>query len=598
MTAEPTGTSPVKGRVFISYSRLDSAQADMLAERLAREGYEPLIDKKDIAPGEPWRERLSEMLRKADALVVVASANWLVSEICLWEVEEAGKLGKRTLPVAIARGLERQLPASLAKLNLIYLDDADAIDSAAANVISALGTNLEWVREHTRIGEAAERWRRASMRRSSLFHGADLGNAETWLASRPDGGPQITDDQRDFLRAARQTATRRLQSYVGAALAVALVAGGLAFVANQQRNLAVARQHQAEANLKGAVQAMGSVLFDSVEGLRNEASLPIATQRRLLQTARSGIERLLAVQPGSPELQRLHAVSLSISSDIQNVQGNPEAAIALLDEALIIFEKLAPGGTTALAPLSDLALTLGKRANAQTSTGNLPSAIADATRAVEMGRDLVRNHPNNAAVRSNLATALRHLALTSSRLDPTTDISQLLDEQLALVRPLAETPGANAQAATALIEGLYLRSAGEIAKGELVKARATLEDAFRVASSYARANRNAIWPSEIAASLLVRTSEIDLAEGRTDAARASLFRALQEINNVVERDRANANYMLRLLSVADRLTHERFALPIEQLRQIARNVVMRMEPFARQDRLSAGDLERLARYKA
>jgi hypothetical protein len=76
----------VKARVFISYSRREADLVDTLSERLATDGFEPLVDRKDIAPGEPWQERIGALIASCDAAIVIISRSWIDSAICQWEL--------------------------------------------------------------------------------------------------------------------------------------------------------------------------------------------------------------------------------------------------------------------------------------------------------------------------------------------------------------------------------------------------------------------------------------------------------------------------------------------------------------------------------
>src|SRR5882672_12549815 len=62
-----------KTRVFISYSRKDAAFADALVAALNARGFEAFLDKKDILPGEPWRDRIGALILTADAVVFAIS---------------------------------------------------------------------------------------------------------------------------------------------------------------------------------------------------------------------------------------------------------------------------------------------------------------------------------------------------------------------------------------------------------------------------------------------------------------------------------------------------------------------------------------------
>lgn len=59
-------TGKEKFKVFISYSRSDIAFADQLVEALNAYGFEPLIDRHDIAGGEEWKQRLHALILEAE----------------------------------------------------------------------------------------------------------------------------------------------------------------------------------------------------------------------------------------------------------------------------------------------------------------------------------------------------------------------------------------------------------------------------------------------------------------------------------------------------------------------------------------------------
>ena len=86
-------------KVFISYSRKDSAFAEQLVSALSERQFSAYLDTKDIAPGEPWQKRLGKLILAADAVVFLLSPDAVKSPICRWEVEEAGRRQKRVLPV-------------------------------------------------------------------------------------------------------------------------------------------------------------------------------------------------------------------------------------------------------------------------------------------------------------------------------------------------------------------------------------------------------------------------------------------------------------------------------------------------------------------
>lgn len=82
--SEPAAQAPgtpvaagARAKVFVSYSRKDLAFAETLVGALFERGFEAFLDKKDIAGGEDWQKRLSQLIAAADTVVFVISPDWL-----------------------------------------------------------------------------------------------------------------------------------------------------------------------------------------------------------------------------------------------------------------------------------------------------------------------------------------------------------------------------------------------------------------------------------------------------------------------------------------------------------------------------------------
>jgi formylglycine-generating enzyme required for sulfatase activity len=74
----------------------------------------------------------------------------------------------------------------------------------------ALRVDLDWIREHTRLGELARRWDGRGRPESLLLRGEDLDAAKAWMAARQAAAPEITDAQSAFIRASEEAETTRL----------------------------------------------------------------------------------------------------------------------------------------------------------------------------------------------------------------------------------------------------------------------------------------------------------------------------------------------------------------------------------------------------
>src|SRR5262245_61210617 len=201
-----------KLKVFISYSRKDSAAfADELLAGLEVAGFAPFLDRHDIAAGEDWEARLGGLIEQSDTVVFVVSPEAVKSERCVWEVDKTLALSKRVLPVIFKSVPERDIPEKLSRLQFVRFDTGRGITRPLAELAEALRQDLDWIREHTRLGELAARWDRRGRPESLLLRGDDLAAAKVWMAARKSAAAEITDAQRAFVKASGEAETARIE---------------------------------------------------------------------------------------------------------------------------------------------------------------------------------------------------------------------------------------------------------------------------------------------------------------------------------------------------------------------------------------------------
>ncbi|WP_395365024.1 TIR domain-containing protein [Streptomyces sp. YH02] len=254
------------GKVFVSYSRRDSAFARRLHQELAASLREVWVDWLDIEPSAKWRESIDEAIRGSDALIVLLSRDSLRSKYCWLECERALALGKRVLPVVIDPSLEQGAGAALrengweplADYQFLRMTRPEQFTSGVEHIHSFVKNRHRWTAFHTRIGLRAYEWRSSGRSGALLLRGHELVVAEAWrqLAPDPDGGrAALTGEQVAFLSASRAAARRRAGrlrvgavtvSVALAALAALVVSGESATVA--QRREAASRRLAAAAN--------------------------------------------------------------------------------------------------------------------------------------------------------------------------------------------------------------------------------------------------------------------------------------------------------------------------------------------------------------
>lgn len=187
-----------KLKLFVSYSRRDVAFVDDLVAGLELAGFEPQLDRQDIAAGEDWEARLGHLILGADSLIFVASPESVNSKQCMWEINEALALGKRIFPIIYK---ECDAPPSLRRLQFISFDGSSGINRSLKILAEALKQDVDWVREHSRLGEQAARWERRGEAEALLLRGDELSSVAALLLTHQTSSPEITWLQRKFVKA-------------------------------------------------------------------------------------------------------------------------------------------------------------------------------------------------------------------------------------------------------------------------------------------------------------------------------------------------------------------------------------------------------------
>ena len=267
--------------VFISYSRKDIAFARLLHEALVENGLETWIDWQDIPPSADWLAEVYEAIEGADAFLFIISETSLASEICGLEIAHAAKHNKRLIPIVIKDVEAERVPKELSVLNWIFFDEAgEKFAEAMDDLVTAITVDQDWVKGHTRFQNRSLDWERKDRDHGALLRGADLSEAEAWLAGGAGKDPQPTALQTEFILKSREDATKRQRRTllgVGAALVVSI---GLGIFAWTQRNVAVSEGNArataqaeavAEAEARATQQAIAETASTQAVEQKNEA---------------------------------------------------------------------------------------------------------------------------------------------------------------------------------------------------------------------------------------------------------------------------------------------------------------------------------------
>jgi WD40 repeat protein len=296
-TAAAAGASSAsvhKLKVFISYSRTDLDFAERLVAALEARNIEALIDKRDLPLLEEWQRELAGFIRKADAVVYLVSSASIGSRWCEWEIAQVIALNKRLAPIVVTTlAANEPIPDSVAKINFLFFTPPNDFDAQADKLAKALGTDLSWLKDHTRLGEDAARWNENGRLGAMLLRGEEIAQAERWMLSRPREAPPPTELQTRYIMESRRGASRRRLAGLGTAAVVLLVVailGTLYLVtqreAGRQQTIATARRLTSAAEL----------LRDQPPARPDE----ISPLERSLQLAAEAMQRLDAI--GFPSL--------------------------------------------------------------------------------------------------------------------------------------------------------------------------------------------------------------------------------------------------------------------------------------------------------
>ena len=430
-----------KLKVFISYSRRDMAFADRLVTALESRDIEVIIDRRDLPLLEEWQNELIGFIRKADAVVYLLSPSSINSKWCIWEVEQVAALNKRLAPiVGEALPADANVPEIIGRINFLFFTPPNDFEEQAGRLAKALGTDINWVKEHTRLGELARRWDERNRPGRLLLPSGEIEDAEHWAISRPREAPRPTELHAAFIHASRQAATRRQRLWIGGSAAVAVVAIALASIAVVERNSAVSNERTATLQKDRAERALDQVtananrrVFALSERLRDKKE----QQDRIAEPAQT---KPLSDDDAASALAR--GSELLESSSTSLAKEDAAAALKAAETAVAIF---APDSR--LASLDESWRLARSRAYEQLALaeerlGRRDKALDDCAKSVRIVDSLVAADPQKAELRERLASLLVTMGDIYGKLDRFEAADEKYRKALEIRTVLADAQGA------------------------------------------------------------------------------------------------------------------------------------------------------------
>ena len=188
--------------LFISYSRKDGDFVKDLEKSLKERHRDAWVDWRDIPPTAEWWHEICSAIDNANSFAFVISPDSVTSEVCNQELEHAIKQHKRLIPIIRREVPENNIPKSLAILNWIFFREKDNFTAALQSLITAVDTDFDWVRAHTRLLVRSNEWDAKERDKSFLLQGRDLEQAEAWLSQGADKVPAPQQSKRYISRQA------------------------------------------------------------------------------------------------------------------------------------------------------------------------------------------------------------------------------------------------------------------------------------------------------------------------------------------------------------------------------------------------------------
>jgi WD40 repeat protein/CRP-like cAMP-binding protein len=213
-----------KTNLFISYSRRDVEFVKALHGAISAAGVNTWVDWENIPLTADWWNEIENGIKQADAFTFVISPDSIKSSVCLRELQAAIDHNKRIVPV-LHRDMPKKavIPPAIATHNWVAMHTEREIQLNLNAMLTAINTDIDWVREHTRLFRRALEWQDSAYNRTLLLSGPSLDRAEAWLAKAGAiEQPKPLPLHGEYIQASRRDGVRRMRitQAVGLALVI------------------------------------------------------------------------------------------------------------------------------------------------------------------------------------------------------------------------------------------------------------------------------------------------------------------------------------------------------------------------------------------
>ncbi len=540
-------------RVFISYSRSDQDRVDLITDALSADGkFQVYIDQSDILPSEEWKPRLEKLIRASDAVVFVLSPRSVASEVCDWELACATEMSKRVIPLVIEEA-DGPVPDALSRLNYLFADAGRDFDEAMGALKSTLNTDIDWLREHTRMGELADRWQKVEELGVQPLRGRELEAAELWMLQRPFSAPEPTSAQRKYIYDSRKLASRRQRWAISGALSLTGVLAVMAAFAWTQRTAAIEGQEKAEAALREANRAARTMTQDLAADLQ-ASRVPRAMVRSILEKSLELQDSLTENFPDDVPLQKTQMTSRVLVAKVLEQQNDDASALDTYRQALDTAQRLAALPDATINTKSYIPLIWMHIGALHMSRDEYPDAQEALSRSVELYRGTPDGQDMDRTRRFRLAEGLTFLATTYLNTAQYAEADTMLAEAVMHYRELIATTSSDPSIYEDWPHTLRLAAQAKHGIGDANAAEALYIEAVEAGRRVFEKDQNNSRAGDAFLSALSDLGDFRIRQGKPAAAEVFFREALQVAKDGFEVDQTDVSTIEAYTVMLDRVS--------------------------------------------
>jgi WD40 repeat protein len=390
--------------VFISYSRKDKNFVKSLHAALSVHACNTWVDWSNIPLTADWWQEIEAGIEATNTFVFVLSADAVESKVCHQEIEHAVKHNKRLIPIVRREDFtHEQVHPALRRHNWLFFQEDDDFKVAFQQLLQAIATDLEHVKQHTRLLVRAVEWQHKNYNPDVLLRGSELEDVIQWITQNAEKEPRSTQLQREYVDASRKaerdrqdteirrqkTELKRQRVWLGLVTVALLVASGLGILAFSQYRTAEARRKEVEQSQIETLSTSAEAFLNANQGLdgllyglraarklRDTEGVSLETQMKVtaaLQQALHGIRERNRLEGHRDEIWNL-AVSPDGKTIASTSQDNTVKLWNLEGQLLATLEKhTLPVSGVSFSPNGKMIATTGedKTINLWDLKGNL-----------------------------------------------------------------------------------------------------------------------------------------------------------------------------------------------------------------------------------